>query len=427
MPTRGGQHRFSLLGFAKFRRLLAVRLIGQFGDGLLQVALASFVFFSPERAASPERIAAGFAVLLLPFCLVGPFAGVLLDRWSRQRVLVIANATRAVAIIALAALAASGAENVGFYVLALLILGINRFILASLSAALPHVVPRDRLVGANSLAPTAGTVAALIGASVGVAIRQTTGGADGASGIVMLAAASVCLVAGLSARLFGRRDLGPNKPTKVAWPTAVVDVTRGVRDGLRHLGRRPPATAALLVLTGHRFLYGISTVIAILLFRNRFFPDELSLAFAGLGVAVFAAGLGVLTGAALTPWFTRRRGTHEWTAMVLVLAAVAQLVFGLMYEPSALIAGSFLLGISAQAVKIGVDAQVQRFVADRFLGRVFTLYDLLFNVAYVAAAAIAAAVLPDDGYAPWLIVAISVGYLLLAWWYRTRAPREVTN
>ena len=82
MPTWGGQGRFYLLALAGFRRLLTVRLIGQFGDGLLQVALASFVFFSPERAASPERIAAGFAVLLLPFCLVGPFAGVLLDRWS---------------------------------------------------------------------------------------------------------------------------------------------------------------------------------------------------------------------------------------------------------------------------------------------------------------------------------------------------------
>jgi MFS family permease len=416
-----------LLALAGFRRLLTVRLIGQFGDGLLQVALASFVFFSPERAASPERIAAGFAVLLLPFCIVGPFAGVLLDRWSRQRVLVIANGTRAVGIIALAALAASGAENVGFYVLALLILGINRFILASLSAALPHVVPRDRLVGATSLAPTAGTVAALIGASTGVAIRQTTGGADGATGIVMLAAAAVCLVAALSARVFNRRALGPNKPTTVAWKSAVVDVVRGVRDGLRHLSRRPPATAALLVLTGHRFLYGVSTVIAILLFRNRFFPDELSLAFAGLGLAVFAAGMGVLVGAALTPWFTRRRGTCQWTAMVLILAAVAQLVFGLMYEPSALIAGSFVLGITAQAVKIGVDAQVQRFVADRFLGRVFTLYDLLFNVAYVAAAAMAAAVLPDDGYAPWLIVTVSVGYLLLAWWYQQRAPREITT
>ena len=421
MPTAGWAGtpgRYSVLAQPGFRRLLTVRLIGQFGDGLLQVALASFVFFSPERAASPERIAAGFAVLLMPFCLVGPFAGVLLDRWSRQRVLFIANATRAAAIVVLAALAASGQENVGFYSLALLILGINRFILASLSAALPHVVQRDHLVGANAIAPTAGTVAAVVGATAGVALRQTTGGADGASGIVMLAAAAVCLLAALAARLFQRSALGPNKPTTVAWGSALMDIGRGVRDGLRHLSRRPQATSALLVLTGHRFLYGMATVIAILLFRNRFFPDELSLAFAGLGLAVFVAGLGVLVGAALTPWFTRRRGTHQWTAMVLVLAGVAQLVFGLMFEPSALIAGSFVLGISAQAVKVGVDAQVQRHVADRFLGRVFTLYDLLFNVAYVAAAAIAAMLLPDDGYAPWLIVAISIGYLLLAWWYQ---------
>ena len=95
MAATGSPRSASLLGLRGFRRLLLVRLVGQFGDGLLQVGLTSFVFFSPERAATPARIAAGFAVLLLPFCLVGPFAGVLLDRWSRQRILLVTNLVRA--------------------------------------------------------------------------------------------------------------------------------------------------------------------------------------------------------------------------------------------------------------------------------------------------------------------------------------------
>ena len=63
-----------------FRRLLFVRLLGQFGDGVFQISLAGAVLFNPERQAHAAEVAAGFAVILLPYCLVGPFAGVLLDR-----------------------------------------------------------------------------------------------------------------------------------------------------------------------------------------------------------------------------------------------------------------------------------------------------------------------------------------------------------
>ncbi len=66
-----------------FRRLFGVRLVAQLGDGLLQAALATFVLFSPEREPNAAKVAAAFAILLLPYSLIGPFAGVFLDRWQR--------------------------------------------------------------------------------------------------------------------------------------------------------------------------------------------------------------------------------------------------------------------------------------------------------------------------------------------------------
>jgi len=71
---------------------------------LLLGILAGAVLFNPERAADPAAIAAGFTVLLLPYSFVGPFAGVLLDRWWRQRVLVRSNLIRALGV--------AGAERV---------------------------------------------------------------------------------------------------------------------------------------------------------------------------------------------------------------------------------------------------------------------------------------------------------------------------
>src|SRR6185436_3525232 len=140
-----------LLARPDFRRLLFSRFAAQWGDGLFQAGLAGAVMFNPERGASPLAIAAGFTVLLLPYSLVGPFAGALLDRWDRRRVLVGANLVRAVLTLVVALIVDVGVAGAPLYLAALAVAGMSRFGLAGLSAALPHVVERRHLVEANVL------------------------------------------------------------------------------------------------------------------------------------------------------------------------------------------------------------------------------------------------------------------------------------
>ena len=90
-----------------FRRLLGLRIASQFGEGLFQAGLAGALLFNPERAASPWAIAGAFAVLYLPYSLLGPFAGALLDRWDRRLVLVAANTGRLVMLVGVGVLLAT--------------------------------------------------------------------------------------------------------------------------------------------------------------------------------------------------------------------------------------------------------------------------------------------------------------------------------
>lgn len=412
-----------VLATAPFRRLLSVRLVGQVADGLLQIGVAGFVFFSPERAAEPARVAAGLAILLLPYSLIGPFVGVLLDRWSRRQVLVVANVVRAAGLLVLAVLVGVGSEGPGFYLLALVVLGVNRFVLAALGAALPHVVEADVLVTANAIAPSAGTVATTIGAGLGVWVRACWGGGDPGSAAAVGSAAVACLVAGTLALRLGRTQLGPDRKVRVALRRAVRDVVVGVWGGLRHLAARPAAARSLAVLTGYRFCYGVAAVWAILLFRNTFHPEDPDLAFRELGLTVLAVGAGVLLGALTTPRGTAWVGTARWSSTALVVAGVTQLAIGVSPRVWSLLVGTAVIAAAAQAVKIGVDSVVQTTIDDEFRGRVFTVYDLLFNASFVAAAASAAVLLPASGESVLVVGLMSAGYLALAVWFgRTSLP-----
>jgi MFS family permease len=197
------------LGSPLYRKLLAIRLTGQAGDGMLQSALATFVLFSPERQASASAIAAAFAILALPYSIIGPFTGVLLDRWRRQRVLFWGNLARAASMIPVIYFTAQGNSGLGLGVSVLAAIGINRFILAGLSAAVPLTVPEPSLVTANAIAPTAGTMAAALAAFVGVGLRQALGGGDAGSVVVLCLTAGVFVVSGLLATRVHRNHFGP--------------------------------------------------------------------------------------------------------------------------------------------------------------------------------------------------------------------------
>ncbi|WP_299959270.1 MFS transporter [uncultured Modestobacter sp.] len=418
-----------LLQRGDFRRLLLTRLSSQFGDGVFQAALAGTVLFNPQQATDPIDVAAGFAILLLPYSLVGPFAGVWLDRWSRRQVLLVANVVRAVLVVGVAALTLAGIQGVLFYVAGLLVFSVNRFVLSALSAALPHTTDRPSLVSANALSTTAGAVAAVLGGGVAIVSSAVLGSGSGAYAALALASAVPYLVASAVVAGFSRPYLGPDHLT-VAATVSARDVLHGMLAGTRHVLAHPPAGAVLSVMAVHRVCYGLLTLMTLLLYRNTF-TDSSGLfrgGLAGLGEVLAAGAAGTLLAAAVTPWAVRRWGKAAWVVAMLLLGGVGQLVLGGLFEPPAIVAAVLTLGFVAQSIKICVDTTLQEAVDDDFRGRVFSAYDTLFNVTFVLALLVGAFALPASGVSWPLLVVIGVGYLLTALlfarWARGQARRE---
>ena len=406
-----------------FRRLLSVRLLGQFADGLFQAALFSAVFFNPERATSAGEAAAGFATLLLPYSIVGPFAGVFLDRWRRQRVLLLGNAARAAVIVVFAtALGALGPTSPPVVALALMVVSVNRFILSGLSAALPHVVETRLLVTANSFSTTLGAGAAAIGGATAVLLRRPFGDTDlGASRTALVAAVLYVAAAVLAGRIASGL-LGPDEPpAHQRLRTALAAVARGVSEDARHVHARGPAARGLAAISAHRFFYGLSFVATLLLYTEN---GAIGKGFAGLGQVVVVSVLGGLLAALATPSATRRIGTQRWIVVVFAVAAVVEVVFGVPYTHPAFLVAAFFLGFAAQASKICVDTLLQETIEDDFRGRVFSFYDTLFNVSFVSAAAASAVLLPADGKSYVVIGIVAGGYALTALIYGLMTVRR---
>lgn len=399
-----------VLGSARFRQLFTVRATGQFCDGLFQSALATFVLFSPERQPTAASIASAFAILYLPYSIVGPFAGVFLDRWSRRQVLFLGNLLRTVVVLGVALLTVAERSGIDLGIAVLVALGINRFILAGLSAALPHTVSDKDLVTANAFSPTAGTLFAALGGLIGVVLRSAVGGGDTGSTTILLLSAVGFTISGFLSLRMPKTLLGPDgsKPGDT-----VGAVLHGFVEGAVALWQARPALRAVSVVTIHRVAFGMVTVLAILLLRNTLNPaTEPEAALKQLSLVVGGAAGGALIAAIVTPGLTRSIGPVWWSSISLIIAGVVTPIgVGIATLPS-LIIGGLALGLAGQAVKICADTAVQHRIHDDHRGRVFSLYDVVINIGLVLGVTLAAFTSPASGQSPVDLVFVAI--LLIA-------------
>jgi len=405
-----------------FRRLLAVRVANQSSDGVLQVALAAYVLFSPERQPDATSIAIVLAITLLPFSILGPFAAIVIDRVSRRQVLVVANLARAAVGLGLAVLIATGSQSVGVEVLIygglLLAMSLNRFLLAALSASLPHTIEPDEYMVANSIVPTVGPAGLLVGVALATPLRLILGHVMPdyrANAILFLIATAGFVLSAVLALSIPRPQLGPDGVTPT---TKAREVVTGLVEAVAHLRGQRPAGIGLLTIAAHRLVHGIVTVATILVYRNYFHrPEDIDAAIADLGLLVVITGAGFVFASVVTPPLSARRGIRITMILCLLGSAIFQLVPGAIYARVPLMVAAFLLGLTAQGIKICVDTLVQAHVADEFKGRVFVIYDIIFNIALVAAAVIGAVMLPANGKSVMILIIMATCYLLITVWF----------
>ena len=406
---------WELLRHPRLSRLLGVRWSGQATDGLFQSALASFVLFSPERQADALSAAVAFAVVLLPYSLVGPFVGTILDRVSRQRALLFSNLARATNLLVVAWLVFTGQTGVELTVFVLIAFGINRLILAALSAGLPLLIDSKSLITANAIAVTGGSVLVVIGGGIGVGVRALVDGAalaDHADSLLILMAAGGYFTAALLSGRLHKYEIGPQEHEKAA--ASFKQGFTDMREGIDFLRKNIDTARGIVATAVHRGGLTALTLTALLLERNTFNdPSRPEDGLQGFGIALTIAGIGVFLGAFLAPYGVARFGRHRWIKFAMFASAFSPIFLAIWQTQIALSVTAFLTAFFGQNIKVTNDALVQSKIDDYYRGRVFAVYDVLVNGAIVSGGLIAALMLPTSGVTPWVPALVSATYLLV--------------
>jgi len=426
--TGGRRSRFgadlkTVLAERDFRKLFGTRLVAQTGDGIVTAAVGTYVFFNASTFPNPMAGAAAFAVLYLPYSLIGPFAGVFLDRWSRRQILVWSAPIRGALVVVTAGLMVADIRSVPLYIAVLAVSAVSRFLLSALSVAIPHVTPANKLVVANAVSDTIGGMMSALGGIIALGINAATGDTERGAAVTMLVGGGCYVAAGVVATIMPKDLLGPSQVHRGTGQlgTDLREVAAGLVAGARYvLGQRGPR-AALGATSAYSFLFGPLFLMTILLYRNYFFPSQVTVAESHVGrLAVFSA-VGYVCAALITPPATRRVSKQAWITLMLIGAAVVTAAIGETFNETAYLAIGFLMYLTRQSVAIASVTILQEGIEDGFRGRVFAFYDMVYNAAYAIGAALFAVFMPSDGKSSVVVAVIAAGFLVAAFAYRLAA------
>jgi len=414
----------AVLAERDFRKLFGTRLVSQTGDGIITAAVGTYVFFNASTFPSPLAGAAAFAVLYLPYSVIGPFAGVLIDRWSRRQILVWSAPIRGALVVVTAGLMAADIRSVPLYVAVLCVSGVSRFLQASLSVALPHVTPPHKLVVANAVSDTLGGMMSALGGIVALGINAATGDTERGAAVTMLVGGGCYVASSLVATVMPKDLLGPGDVHRGTGRLAsdLAEVWAGLVTGTRYVLMRRGPRAALGATSAYSFLFGPLFLMSILLYRNYFYPAQVTVAESHVGTLAVFSAVGYACAALVTPPATRHLSKEAWITLMLIAAAIVTAVIGETFNAVAYLAIGFFMYLTRQSVAISAVTILQEGIEDGFRGRVFAFYDMVYNAAYAIGAAVFAVLMPSNGKSTLVVGVIALCYLLAAaaYWLSAR-------
>jgi Na+/melibiose symporter-like transporter len=388
-----------------FNKLWAAQAISALGSNLTREAFAYAAVLT--MAATPTDLSLLSLASAVPILLLGLFVGVWVDRLPRRPLLIAADLVRAAVLLTIPAAALLNSLELWHLYLAAGVTGIFTLLFDVADRSyLPGIVPRDKLMEANSRLGLTGSLSEVGGPAVAGLLVQVF------TAPMMFVLDSVSFL--WSAFWLGLIRTPEKRPTPEEGHEAH-SFWRETGEGLTTLWRNP----ILRALAGAGLLHS---------FFGWFFGTlyvfygirELGLSSVWVGIFISAGGVGALIGAALAPRLSRRLGLGPMLVVFGFIIPVLGLFTPLAAGPLALVIGMMLVGqflgdIAWEVYLIGENSLRQMTVESRFIGRVTATTRFLTGGAGPLGALVAGALATATNARFTLLVAVG-GFLLAAIW-----------
>src|ERR1700694_5203319 len=376
-----------VLAVVPFRRLWIGQGVSYFGDMMNTTGLAIMLFVVTH---SPSMVALGLIAKAVPTIAFGLIAGPLVDRFNRQRVMVLADVFRAILTITIPFWALRWLP--GVFVSVFLISLASTFFNPAKQAIIPNLVPENLLVRANSLVQSSERTMELLGYALAGAIA----GAISWIPLFLIDSATYIFSA---VTLLGVPDALRNARQKE------VTLRRDIAEGMRFIIRSPilRSTMALTAMTG--------------LFAGMTFPTLVVLALRDLHAGAAGYGLleAVIGGGAILGAFAAPQLMARYRAGILILVGIGG--FGASYALTGLLSSLvfafaflFVCGVASTIYYVPLISVTQREAPDYIRGRVMSSRFLLAQAGLLGGMAVAGP-LTDRLGAP--LVFVAAGFLLI--------------
>ncbi|MFG1879454.1 MFS transporter [Sphaerisporangium sp. NPDC049003] len=404
-------------------RLIELTAAHGAGDALITVSLAGTLLFGLPVDQARGQVALYLLITMVPFTVVAPFVGPVLDRFRSGRRYIMAGTLFARGLLCWAMAAAIGpADGLTLFPAALAVLVLSKAYNVSRAATMPSVLPADiTLVTANARVALFSLVSAGLAAPVAVGLTAWLG-ADWVLRGTMVIFLSAGVVAVRLPRHVDAPDLdfdddGEADDARPRWRT-LLNVGPVVAEAMR-------ANAAIRLLSGFLVFFLLFLVQDGHL-RGSGIPEQIVIAILAGG-----AGAGGLIGAVVASW-VRGHSPQVIVLVSLALATATATVSAFFFSLWTAVVVALVAGFAQEVGKLALDAIVQREIGEEVRSSTFGVVEALLQIAWVGGglAGLLLSLLNGRSAGPIGLAVVAVGlvaalaWLLVARHRRLRARSE---
>ena len=399
-----------VLSNRNFLFLWVGQLISTFGDRLTQMALVALVY--QENPGSEIALAKIISFTIIPVFIVGPIAGVWVDRLNRKNVMVISDIFRGCLVLSIP-LFIGMKQILLVYFAIFLIFSISRFFIPSKMAIIPDLVSKDNLLVANTLSGTTYMIGNVVGLVVaGIIVNIQSVGAIGGFYIdsitFFISASLIAMIAHVRSLKEVRRDIITT--TEAIGNSLRRSIASDIREGLKtiwkHGDMRFIVSIFFILMAG---LGAISCVIIVFV-QNAFGTSTRDLGFLGMFLVT-----GLFLGTMFYGKFGQKVPRRKVVFCSFIASGILVTAFVLAVEkyPNLLTAGfiAALIGAAASPIMVSANTLTHESIPEELRGRVFSSLEVVIHLGFIIAMFLAAYAAKYIGRSWVIIIAGAFFYL----------------